>query len=381
MIRLKSICLAGVLLAGIVSGAEGENPLTALAISDPDQFSWTVFTQVVSPVQGGTAVTFQTWASNTDTFSLTPTFPTGAKRSVLAPLSIGLPTTTAQMVDFPDDVQEVRRNRPAFDFITGANGGVPLVTQADLRAVYNQNVPQAVPIVFPDDAIEVKAVWWPMAWIAAAMGDPSTYYRATDANGNEIALVGLHVFTKAVPDWTWATFEHESVPGRCDFMNCTDSFGAIVPVVEATDTRGGTYGPCLKTPALMALFKTAGLSDVWQHYCLKGSQVSFTDATGRPTLLGNSIIESRVLQTSSCISCHARATIDANGQNVFGFGGLSAVECNGLPTCSPNGAPRPQWFYRSVGSAVKQLAFPTDFAWSIPFCALPDTPAPKKKGC
>jgi hypothetical protein len=304
-------------------------------------------------------------------------FPSGAQRSVLAPLSLAGAPPLGIMDNAADDVQEVRRNRAAFDFITGANGGTPLVTQADLRAAYQSQSA----ISFPDDAIEVKLLWWSLARIVAGGGDPSHYYTALDANGKEIALVGLHVLTRAIPNWTWATFEHEDVPGRCDFMGCIDNFGAVEAEVAPASMPGGAYGSCPKAAALMAVFQGANLSDVWQHYCLKGSQIDFTSPTGIPIILGNSLIESPVIQTSSCISCHSRATIDANGQNVYGFGSLSEVECNGLPTCSPNGAPRPQWFYKSVGSRWKLLAVQTDFVWSIPFCALPDVPGPKKSGC
>ena len=87
--------------------------------------------------------------------------------------------------------------------------------------------------------------------------------RATDAGGNEIALVGLHVFTKALPDRASATLTRRR-SGTCDFMNWFDSFGAVVPDLAAKDPPGGSYGTCLKTHALMALFKAAGLSAVWR---------------------------------------------------------------------------------------------------------------------
>ena len=54
-------------------------------------------------------------------------------------------------------------------------------------------------------------------------------------------------------------------------------------------------------------------------YRLKGAQVDFTDRTGRPTIVGNSITEAGFVSTSSCITCHAWASIGApsQGQDPF----------------------------------------------------------------
>jgi hypothetical protein len=46
---------------------------------------------------------------------------------------------------------------------------------------------------------------------------------------------------------------------------------------------------------------------------LKGSQVNFTNGMGRSTRLGNTITEGGFMNTSSCISCHARAAVVATG--------------------------------------------------------------------
>jgi hypothetical protein len=48
---------------------------------------------------------------------------------------------------------------------------------------------------------------------------------------------------------------------------------------------------------------------VWENYVLRGTQVDYVDAIGNPTLLGNTQLEGGEQASSSCIGCHARATI------------------------------------------------------------------------
>ena len=47
------------------------------AMTAPDQLSWQLFIQVNSRA-GGASATFETWASDTGTFQMTPQFPTTA---------------------------------------------------------------------------------------------------------------------------------------------------------------------------------------------------------------------------------------------------------------------------------------------------------------
>ena len=66
------------------------------------------------------------------------------------------------------------------------------------------------------------------------------------------------------------------------------------------------------------MLANVGLNPVWLNYCLKGSQVAFTDKSGRPKLLGNSVID-RInghipMAHSSCLSCHALAAFDGSGE-------------------------------------------------------------------
>ena len=98
---------------------------------------------------------------------------------------------------------------------------------------------------FPIDTIEVKAEWLPLselkAWNGVSAEDAASLYYINKARfGGEmvpVALVALHITTKLVPSWNWATFEHWKNPGRCDDEGCRDTFGAAQPVVAANKSR------------------------------------------------------------------------------------------------------------------------------------------------
>jgi hypothetical protein len=106
-------------------------------------------------------------------------------------------------------------------------------------------------------------------------------------------------------------------------------------------------------------FIEAGLSPVWQNYCLKGTQASYVTSMGTATLLGNSVIEGLnagvPIAQSSCMTCHATAAFNAK----------SAALTVGLDA-DQTGAPQPNWF--GAGGMAFQQA---DFSWAIPRCAVP----------
>jgi hypothetical protein len=144
--------------------------------------------------------------------------------------------------------------------------------------------------------------------------------------------------------------------------------------VSAHDTLGGRYDPCVKTAAVKKLFADAGLPALWENYCLKGSQVEFTTATGIPTHLGNSVTEDGFVATSSCMTCHSRSAVTAAARPGFGGGFLNppdpaAAACPQTPdqpSCSPNGTPNPTWFWNNPGQPNQStLTLQTDFVFSL----------------
>lgn len=381
---MKSVGAFLVFASFIASTALAQTVDPNPAINTPDQFSWQLFAAVnkLVPSLNGN-VTFETWASNEDTFQSNPLFPGTNAPPTCAPAGAVVAAATPQSVTpvaspkilnvpalialaprgpglqpfvLPGGTEEVRRNQATFNFIYCNK----LYTKAGLRLAFAAGQP----VSFPLDAIEVKANWVPVG-----NRSPDEFHINVASDGKRYALVSMHIISKTVPNWTWATFEHESNPGRCDILGCHDSFGAVVKDVAPNATSGGTYDPCVKTEALRKVFADAGLPDLWLHYCLKGSQVDFVTATGVPTLLGNSVTEDGFVDTSSCMTCHSRAAFNAAGNGTTSAGFLSPPPPAVCPTgnpCSPNGVPNPSWFWNNLGQPNQsRLALQADFIWSI----------------
>jgi hypothetical protein len=241
--------------------------------------------------------------------------------------------------------EEVRLNGAAEDYIAGTDLWNRL-GQA-LKAQY-----YGPPIQFPAPAIEIKSDWIALASIkqtCTSLAANSIHVEKID--GNCFALAGIHLISKLLNQWIWATFEPQNTttnPFRCRVLGCIDTFGSIPAMTVGTATK--------QSPRLAALMMAADLAPEWSNYRLDGVQTGFY----RPGLLGNSIIEGEnvgvPLSQSSCITCHAVSSIEANGTD-----GIT------LLTSNPVGAPKPlpsrDWVRR-------------DFVWSL-FMACPGSIAQK----
>jgi len=239
--------------------------------------------------------------------------------------------------------EEVRRNKPTFDYIVNNN----LWNQDGLAA----NFGSGKKIDFPTTSIEIKANWKPIK-----EEEKSKYHwnyaKAKEAKDVQLyGLIAMHIITKEFPNWFWATWEHVDNLGRCDFIGCHDSFGVEPHDVQPQTPTKKEYDPGTLTKDVTDLFEEQTLADEWKNYRLKGTQINFVDSAGNPTLLGNSITEQGFVQTSSCITCHARATINIDGKSGLKFPGSKP------DNQSYNGTPDPKWF-----DGLKQ----TDFVWAIP---------------
>ena len=296
------------------------------------------FVAFTTPVPDTDLVLFETWATDADTFSTTPTWPDGPstrrfQASRLAASKGGgidvpcNPPQGAATAGFPTHgtptpciAEEVRRNKVEFDYIVENE----LNTQTGLAAAYAAGLD----VQMPTDAISFKGDWVPVqtmiAWIPSLTSPEQVrelYYTHTQDSGpaaGEYALVSVHVSSRQNPNWVWGTFEHELNPGRCDDIGCYDTFGATraeVPPDHATINT--QYGACEKSPALARLMGEARVSLVWQHYCLKSTQVDYMGEDGLPSVLGNSVIEritgNGTVAASSCIACHQYASYGADG--------------------------------------------------------------------
>jgi hypothetical protein len=407
------------------------------AMTAPDMTAWQVFIQAVKPA-GSAGTTFETWPSDADTFNKNakpiapnaagavdgidqrpPVIPSifrgdlpAAKAHVAAaadaaadddlgaqtpasasqppifnPTPPGLaangcdgtqkPSTYEPACD-PGTVEEVRRNPSAYNYIVRNN----LNSRRGLMKAFKDNMT----ITFPTDSIEVKTNWIPVSLLPTYYpGIPQNqFYLATDmvaGQQQQYALIAMHVISKLVPNWTWATFEHQGNRGRCDFLGCRDIFGATdtyVPPANKPDgsNQGTVYANCTKTNALLAMFRAARVNPAFNNYCLKGSQSDFTDNMGLAVRVGNSVTENGFVPQASCMTCHGSANINSRGRatTVFGFIG-SGNQSNGQV------GPINPLFYNSQsgGNAYYQgqtgltrTAISADFVWSIPFCAYDD---------
>jgi len=336
-----------------------------MAMNSPDKFNWSMFIKVNAAAADGKNRIWETWADNPSTFPNSPSRTDKPKFPVEAPPRalevVNQQTLRAALLGqnrlrlSPDGSEEVRRNQASFDFIVNNN---LYFREGIVAAVNSQRAP-----AFPPEAIELKAVWKPVDGLPASQ--KARYYVNKTKDGREFGLVGLHIMTKAVPNWTWATFEQADNPGRCDIIGCHDAFGAEKANVKANDAPNKGYPECQHTAALEKMFTDAGLRDsFWGFYCLKGSQVDFADQSAWGTRLGNSVTEGGFVDTSSCMSCHARSAFNAAVKAKFSGG----FNTDGT---GPIGYPDPTTFF-NVRQPVKftdlrppYRFLPMDFVWSF----------------
>jgi hypothetical protein len=274
---------------------------------------------------------------------------------------------------------ETRLNRATYEFIRSQCLFSIEGQQRYAIAVESQKKP---PIQFPADSIEVKAAWIdfddpqgdgkdgkPGSLPPIPAAQRRTYYSAdyTDESGKtkHFGLIALHIITKDISNWFWASFHHKDQPQDDVVMTSPDDYGPPKSVV-------GT---------------------VWENYVLSGTQVDFTLPTGHPTILGDHHIEYQFVR-SSCITCHATATISReiavsptgrkftsmpSGQQ-RAVCAITPADGGGAKVCAPllgegafqpgteklvmeRGIPNPKWYDRDG----KPFYLQTDFVWSIPF--------------
>lgn len=366
----------------------------AVPMNQPDRFVWQLFVEVnrKAPAEyqqtlmrkDGTKFTtnsavWETWPDDPWTFpkdpdpAKPPQWPAAPYAKELLEKGKGTPAAgDDHILDTGEGGgEEIHRNRAAFEYVVQND----LWYQQGVAAFFTKNEVMN----FPVDSIEVKG-----NWIQITEADKTKYHWNYDRSGQLWGLVATHITSKAIPNWIWATFEWAGNAGRCDFIGCHDCFGTIPQHVPSnTDKVGQVYPAGTMTQMLQTLFTQAGYEGAWMqeysNYRLKGSQTDFTLPTGEGLLVGNSVTEGGFLQTASCMTCHSRAAVDAQGKNAFPIFG--EVQPLPLQTLSPenfqtqfnthNGPPDPSWFTKFTGQAAVPLFRQTDFVWAIPFRAQP----------
>jgi hypothetical protein len=212
-------------------------------------------------------------------------------------------------------------------------------------------------ITFPTQAVEIKADWLPAASVNNAFNctnnPPDGVYVAT-IDGTCYALVGMHISSKLLPNWLWATFEPQNSvtnPNRCNpnlYNSCNDPWGSD-PATSSGQTTAATA-------ALTTLMSQAGLPKPFLNYRLVAAQSAYVDANGKPIQLGNSFVEfnAQVLpHQASCITCHSYALVSTTANENPNFGNFPGTP----PIGTPGTAPLPA---QGGGTWVSQ-----DFSWML----------------
>lgn len=347
----------------LASPTAQSGPARNPAVQRPDAFAWELFARVNAPAPDAVngEVVWQTWAEQSAVFvaqpdpSRPPTWNSarsegrrtrlrpGMRRHLQARLRTGRTHAPENPCDL-HDAQEVRLNQDTFDYVID-NRLWYLEGQLDaFRSGFTVNLPTS--------SIEVKANWAPIAEAQRA-----GYHTRVDATGQLYGLVALHLTSKNLPGWTWATFEHRQNPCFGAFMPPQDDFGV---------TASGE-----PSQRLLDLFEQRGMAaEVWKNYRLDGAQVAPTTLEGRPIILGNSVTELEFQTTSSCVTCHARATVGADSKG-FSTGRLAVFDPDRVWQGTPQGFTGdvdPRWFYDEDFKERRFLQL--DFVWSLA-CANP----------
>lgn len=347
VVAALALCAASAVAADAASNVPGAGENAAF--DAPARLAWRQFVWANAPVApagpaGAPAVLWESWAAAEEVFAdphAVPQWPSTVASAGTEPGLLQQALLTAVLDDgTPPDERwprlavahataergEVRFNRTAFDWIVLKQLWYLEGQQNwfDLHAAG-----QPVDVDFPGGSVLVKAAWKPIG-----EGETGRFHWRRE-NGRLLGLTALHLTSKILPGWFWATFEHVDNPGRAAVAH-RDPFGL----------DGGE-----PSAALLALMREAGLDPaVWANYRLDGTQTEYIDLAGAPIVLANSVIEAGFTALSSCRTCHVRATIGERGQR--------------LPFATVVGAPEPAWFETPARPPVARF-LRLDFAWSL----------------
>lgn len=217
---------------------------------------------------------------------------------------VGGPTLAIDDVAATRSVNEARMNKATYRFVK-ENELYSLDGQIALAASGTKTID------FGLDAKEVKAQWREIG-----EADKARYHWAEilrDGETKTYGLTALHVTTKDLPNWFWATFEHIDNRESEDDGGRRGNEGWLLPSIDRFACPAAPHD-CDQVPSGIGLEDTR-----WENYRLRGAQVDFVDSRGNALILANSQPEQGFQTTSSCITCHALASIDNEGQRLRFF--------------------------------------------------------------
>jgi len=365
---------APALSAAAATGGRPED--VALAVNDPDEYAWRLFFAVnrqADPARPGLAdpakpirqydpdapVVWETWAlvsgrgagqAGSEVFRPDGgdpgpwgAWPRRPNDKALSP-RLALP-------DGPREF-EIRMNQAGYDFVRGH----ALFNQDGLQLAFNQAQATQNPqfIAFPAGAQEIKAHWQDLGSRVAPARLARYHWRRIGAD--YWVLTGFHIATKDLPNWFWADFEQVDSP-----LQPGDRF--------ADSTTRTDHGSAAPAKGQVEGERRELTGTKWAFYRLRGTQTDFTNARGAPVVMGDSAIEAG-FQHTSCMTCHARATVSFVGPKLVHLSPDAAhVDvASGAPRIADRansdlGPPDPRPFGPSVAYAQ------TDFVWSLPLRA------------
>jgi hypothetical protein len=347
-------CYSATIKPGVVCPGESTDPATAA--NNSSKYAWGLFAEINQPAFPGNKVdtrrVWETWKSaddNSDADDAIYLDDGSAPRpwNVQARSAVGpkvlVPIRQLELMQqqmkgasgaftpffIANDplAEEVRTNRPAFNFILA-------------NTLYNQQGQYQYASVhlgfdFPVASKEVKAVWLE----ATPDIKPADYYQAT-VGGKTYVLVSMHVITKDLPFWFWSTFVHKD-------QNKDPDTGYVAPLdaQAPSDSLRGTPFANYRLVAELAQGPNGRLTPTGV-----GAQIDWITRVGEPTVMGNPHIEKKFEKQSSCITCHAHASIGRDSSGSLNY--------NGFPT--KIGAVDPKDMDKNGVTF-----YPLDFLWSL----------------
>jgi hypothetical protein len=218
---------------------------------------------------------------------------------------------------------DVRDNQSYYDYVVNNPSGYELYNIQGQQAALNDTNFQ---FSFPEETLEIKASWR----ILQLGDDESRYWTAIGVywdnyhhlRAARIGLTGLHIISRAVPDWVWMTFEQVDNPTHTFKYNLGEK-GAPV---------GDNPNYDKDLDRINQQYDAALAGTKWQYYKLMKVQTDFLNTAKQPILMSNTQMETYFQPSSSCISCHKLASIGLPKNpaqelrlNTFGNGGLGYV--------------------------------------------------------
>jgi hypothetical protein len=272
--------------------------------------------------------------------------PSPAERRNLRHVVAGVMVPLANPLQDARRLTEIHMNRATFEFIRA-------------RSLYNmdgqlQAYAAGNAVSFPYGAAEVKAKWRPIGETERARYHTLEVSLA-DGTRRLYGLTGLHIASKDLPHWFWATFEQVDNPGLAD------NEGWKLPSRDRF-ACGNERADCNRAPLHIGLKGT-----VWQYYRLRGTLTRYTDARGEPQRLANSELESGMQSSASCMTCHSRATIGLVGGapvHLPIFAEPEDAEQDSLRRRGFIGTPSAAWFMPEAGNGRPRFQ-QLDFVWSL----------------